>query len=82
MVFGLKMEILTLEKKTSSERATQEEQNEAKFRFIAPSSEELWVPMVVKRTRKVKVVTTANFSRRRCILLPALITPHWKVLRS
>ena len=48
-----------------SERASQEEQNGAKFSFIAPSSEELWVPILVshsKCTRMVKVVTAADFT--------------------
>ena len=43
MVFGLKMKILTLAKYDFMERASQEEQNDANFSSIAPSSEELWV---------------------------------------
>ena len=44
----------------SSQRASQEEQNGANFSFIAPSSEELWLPMLVKCMRMVKVVTVAD----------------------
>ena len=44
----------------ASERASQEEQNGTNFSFIAPSSEELWVPMPFKCTGMVKVVTVAD----------------------
>ena len=42
MVFGQKRKILTSDKKVPSERASQEEQNDANFSFVAPSSEEFW----------------------------------------
>ena len=43
MVFGQKsMESILAKKMIPSERASQEEQNGAKFSFMAPSSEELW----------------------------------------
>ena len=37
MVFGQNLKILTMEKRISLERASQEEQNGANFSFIAPS---------------------------------------------
>ena len=41
----------------SSERASQEEQNGADFRFVAPSIEGLWVHKDITRMCVVKVVT-------------------------
>ena len=41
MVFGLKMKILTLGGNDFFRRASQEEQNDAYFSFLAPPSEEL-----------------------------------------
>ena len=54
-------------KKTTEDRASQEEQNGANFSSIAPSSDELWV-------RKDKPGLGIIF----CVS----VTPHWKVLRS
>ena len=52
--------MLTSAKIVQYERASQEEQDGANFSFIAPSSEELWVPMPIKCIRMVKVVTTVD----------------------
>ena len=50
-------------KMISSERASQEEQNGANFSFIAPSSDELWVPILPEFKCMVKVVTVVAFKR-------------------
>ena len=58
-------------KRIASERASQGEQNDAKFSFIAPSSEELRAPTL-------QMCTHGKGHHRSG--LEILVTPHWKVL--